>query len=106
MRQIHTDTIIGNFILEKVLRDKTKFNVNELLKFDRKLSKNLTDFYDDLSIKSIEDFVYDYPFIARLENNKVIISQSTSKEMLLYRLERYFRIGIPKTVLEAIRATI
>lgn len=99
---VHSNIIIGNFLIEAVSSGRKEFNIFHLLTFDNMLSELLPpEFYTDIDISKVLDFAYDYPFfIKSIDDDIVIINYDgrSDKQKYINTLKRYFRIGMPKKV--------
>lgn len=99
---ISSDSVIGNFVFEEVEKERYEIEIDELLKFERELSKKLKkfDYYTNFSKRCIINFMESYPFfIKSVSENTITINQDVFQhEKLFSKLERYFRLGIPQVV--------
>lgn len=101
---ISSDSVIGNFVFEVVEKRRYEIEINELLKFERELSKKLKDldYYTNFSTRCIINFMESYPFFVKsVSETTITINQEVFQhEKLSCKLERYFRLGIPYVVVD------
>lgn len=106
---ISSDAIIGNFILELVEKNNFCISIDKMIHWDEKLSENLKkhNYYTKFDFHSILDFQDNYPFfIESVESNCIKIFNKLNKITLMNQLARYFRIGMPKLVVDEIISTL
>ena len=107
-KSISSDVIIGNLLIEAMERDVEQISFNQLLNFDEQISIaiNDTDYSTKFSINNIHEFECNYPFFVTIsnENHLRIVKNKdhTGKEVVINRLIRYFRIGLPKSVVNQV----
>lgn len=103
---INSDNVIGNFIIEAIENNKFEFSIESIVLFDKKISNNLKeyDYFTGFNYNKIWDFQENYPFfINEIEEDLVKISYDINKQdksQLIEQLKRYFRLGMPKTVID------
>lgn len=98
---ISTRCILGNFILEKVRKNKFTFYIDEIYKFDTAIEYDLKILgaHSSLNNKDLLNEIYNCPFIERIHTmdslsmNEMYVIDKSSK---IETLERYYRYGIPK----------
>lgn len=103
---ISSDAVIGNFILESVERDNFDVSIEKMFNYDEKLSKELKthNYFTRFNYDEILDFSENYPFFVKsVESNHIkIFDEMNNKTTLINQLIRYFRIGMPKLVVDEI----
>lgn len=98
---IRSEPIIGNFLLAAVESGKTQVEIKELYAFKDLLnsSLNVQNYFAPLNYMNILDFADDYPFFVKsVSESDVHLNDSDGYDILLYRLNRYFRMGLPGIV--------
>ncbi len=107
-RRISAEYIIGNVLIEALERKKSFVDFDVIIKVDDFLYKELLEKYDTFSKVDFEDIystVDNYPYFFKAKGNRLELAVSQDEgelEGLKERLLRYFRIGLPKCVVEAI----
>jgi len=105
-RIISSDNVIGNFIIEAIENNKFEFSIENIIHFDEIISINLRehDYFTGFNYNKIWDFQENYPFfISEIEEDLIKINYDTNKQnksQLIEQLKRYFRFGMPKTVID------
>ena len=97
--------IIGNYLIESIKNDKYSFSFDEFEYFDRMLSPKLEelDYYSSFDDEGIIEFVCDYPSIIEYDSDSELYKlKDIEKNRFLRILNRYFRIGITKSITTAI----
>lgn len=107
-KSISSDVIIGNLLIEAIERDVEQISFNQLLNFDNQISIaiNAIDYSTKFSINNIHEFENNYPFFVSIsnENNLRIVKNKNrmEKDVIKNRLIRYFRIGLPNSVVSQV----
>lgn len=104
---ISSDSIIGNFVIESLERNNYKIEFEKLYNFDEQLSRNLKayDYYTKFDLVKVFDFKEQYPFlIESLENECFNIVNNVEVESFQATLIRYFRLGMPKIVIDEMKS--
>ena len=105
---ISSESVIGNFMIESVKREGFEIDVEQLITFDKALSAGLKahNYYTGFDFKKITDFQNSYPFFASIDDDssKLTVCQTMDVESLKTKLVRYFRIGMPKLVVEEMKS--
>lgn len=106
---ISSETVIGNFIIEAVEKEDFKIEISKLFEFDTKLSQILTklDYYTNLNTLKIVEFAENYPFFVKSVDDGYlnIVNEAKDNKVLTNKLERYFRFGMPKSVIDQMQNT-
>lgn len=105
MKYISSDIIIGNYLIEAIEKFKHEIFIDDLIIFDRMISEKLNEEYCTIfSLDGINNFEDTYPFFIKLvKNNRIHIklsNNSSDKSEFMDLLNRYFRVGLPKDVLD------
>lgn len=107
---ISSDSIIGNFVIESVEKDDFQIELEKLYIFDKELSKRLKkhNYFTNFNVKEISSFKDNYPFIIKSYNNESfsIIQRIESKDEFHSMLIRYFRLGMPKVVINEMKQVL
>lgn len=104
---ISSDSIIGNFVIESLEKNNYKIEFEKLYDFDEQLSKNLEahNYYTNFDLVEVFDFKEQYPFlIESLENECLNIVQDIERKSFQASLIRYFRLGMPKIVINEMKS--
>lgn len=108
-KMISSETVIGNFIIEAVEKEDFKIEISKLFEFDTKLSQILTklDYYTNLNTLKIVEFAENYPFFVKSVDDGYlnIVNEAKDNKVLTNKLERYFRFGMPKSVIDQMQNT-
>lgn len=99
---ISGESIIGNFLLAAVEIGVFQVKIEKLFEFETLLSTYLDklNYFTCLSYMNILDFAEDYPFfIKSVSENSVHLTDSFGRDVLSNKLSRYFKMGLPKTVI-------
>jgi len=104
---ISSDSVIGNFVIEILEKnDDFRIELTKLYAFDAQLSERLKEhnYYTKFENRRVLDFKDDYPFfIESLDKECFSIVNSEKKPELKSMLIRYFRVGLPKIVIEEMK---
>lgn len=101
-KMISEESIIGNFLLAAVENGVSQIEVEKLFRFEMLLGTNLDKFnyFTCLNYMNILDFAENYPFFIKSVNEKnVQLTDSFGQDVLSNKLSRYFKMGLPKTVI-------
>lgn len=100
---LSSEVVIGNFILDSLNQGKINIDLKDLIDFDSKLSTLLIakNYFTHFNINSVFDFQINYPFLidAIQENSLCLKSIDNNIEQIKILLTRYFRMGLPNTVI-------
>ena len=99
---ISSESIIGNFLLAALEMGNDKVNIEKLFMFESLLSSNLNrlNYFTCLNYINILDFAEDYPFFIKSVNeDNVSLTDSYEPYVLSNKLKRYFKMGLPKVVI-------
>lgn len=104
---ISSDIVIGNFVIEAIAKDDFCIEIEKLYSFDKRLSESLQEYnyytrFDDMRLL---DFSVNYPFFIKSIDQKYIniLNEAENKEDFIKLLIRYFRLGMPKIVIDEIK---
>lgn len=100
---LSSNVIIGNFMLESLQINKFQIDFKELYNFDKQLSTKLLEYnyYSRFCINDVISFCNQYPFfVDSLDNSNIYINNHYEVYPLLIR---YFRLGMPKRIVDSIR---
>jgi len=101
-KSISCDVVIGNFIIEAVIRNRHEVSFNDLIIFNNQVNDSLKqlDYFTKFSINGIFEFEDDYPFfVASSNDNGLEIKVKPDKIPVIQMLERHFRSGLPNNVI-------
>lgn len=103
-KSISGDILIGNVLIEAFSREKNQIEIQLICDFNEQINKSLQDYWIDFSISEVYEFEEEYPFLVdSIKDSKLnIMSQDDN---LLYKLNRYFRTGLPKDVVDKVKST-
>lgn len=104
---ISSDSIIGNFVIESLEKNNYKIEFEKLYDFDEQLSRSLEahNYYTKFDLVKVFDFKEQYPFlIESLENECFNIVKNIEIESFQATLIRYFRLGMPKIVIDKMKS--
>lgn len=100
---ISSDSIIGNYVIESIENNDFQIELQKLYDFDKKLSEELEkhNYYTNFDLKKVMDFKDNYPFLVESINDESfkIIDTKEKNDELCWLLKRYFRLGMPKIVI-------
>lgn len=103
-KSISGDILIGNVLIEAFLRERNEIEIQLICDFNEQINKDLKDYWMDFSISEIYKFEVEYPFlIDSIINSKLNIT--SQHDNLMYKLNRYFRTGLPNDVVDKVRST-
>lgn len=106
---ISAEIVIGNYILDAISnsmgsRVVEKISISKLIDYDEKLSDLIGQgYFSKFNTNEIFEFQYNYPYIIRNINAgemDLSINEGTV-DSFKNRLERYFRMGLPSNIVEA-----
>lgn len=106
-KMISSESIIGNFLLAALEMGDDQVNIEKLFMFESILSSHLNrlNYFTHLNYMSILDFADDYPFFIKSVNEiNVSLTDSYDSRVLLNKLNRYFKMGLPKAVINEMQA--
>lgn len=105
---ISSDAVIGNFILASVEKNSFDVSFEKIIDYDEKLSENLKahHYFTRFDYEKILDFTENYPFFVEASEpgHIKIFPASNGKKNLVNQLMRYFRIGMPKLVIDEMKS--
>lgn len=106
---ISSESVIGNFIIEAVAKEDFQIKISKLFEFETALSQMLTklDYYTNLNTLKIVEFAESYPFFVKSidEGYLNIVNETKDNKVLTNKLERYFRLGMPRVVINQMQDT-
>ena len=106
-KTISSEAIIGNFMIEMVEKNNFEMQIDNLIVFEKKLSKQLKkhEYFTKFDFIQILDFKENFPFfVDNIDENFLIIKQNDQDSIkLTTQLSRYFRLGMPKLVIDEIK---
>ena len=106
-RFISGDSIIGNFVIESLEKDNFRIEFEKLYNFDRQLSVKLAeyDYYTNFDIIKVIEFKENYPFLIESSDDKCFYIKKNieDKNQFYSILVRYFRLGMPKIVINEMK---
>lgn len=100
---ISSESIIGNFLLASVELGNYQVNIDNLFAFEKLLDSNLKqlNYFTCLNYMNILDFAEDYPFFVKSVNESCVhLTDSFEQNVLSNKLNRYFKMGLPKIVID------
>ncbi len=101
---ISSDLIIGNFVIESLEKDDFKIEFEKLYDFDDKLSSNLEkyNYYTNFDLSNVIEFKQNYSFLIESYDDECfnVVKDIENFQSLLIR---YFRLGIPKFVIDEMK---
>lgn len=106
-KMISSESLIGNFLLASLEMGNHKIEIDELFAFESNLGSHLNhlNYFTRLSYSNILDFVDDYPFFIKSVNeSSVSLTDSYDLAVLSNKLKRYFKMGLPETVIKEMQA--
>ena len=101
-KMISSESIIGNFLLAALENGDDLISIEKLFKFESLLNSKLNSFnyFTCLNYMNILDFAEDYPFFIKSINEiNVYLTDSCDQCALSSKLNRYFKMGLPKVVI-------
>lgn len=101
-KMISSESIIGNFLLAALENGDDLISIEKLFKFESLLNSKLNSFnyFTYLNYMNILDFAEDYPFFIKSVNEiNVYLTDSCDQCTLSNKLNRYFKMGLPKVVI-------
>ena len=104
---ISSESIIGNFLLAALEMGDNQVNIEKLFMFESLLSTQLNrlNYFTCLNYMNILDFAEDYPFFIKSVNEiNVFLTDSYDPYVLSNKLNRYFKMGLPKVVINEMQA--
>lgn len=102
---VGSEITIGNFILESVKQNNFSVPVKDLLNCEKALAEKLesSGYYAGFSYTDVMDFTNEYPFlVGHIIDGHILIHSANDRDNFILRLTRYFRIGVPSKVINAI----
>ena len=104
---ISSEVVIGNFLIEAVEKNDYKIEIKKLYAYENKLTKQLKmhDYYTKFTSDKILAFQDNYPFFVTSVDNDFlnIVKRDNDEKQFVTLLTRYFRLGLPKFVVEAMK---